>query len=47
MENGELPNDEELVGNMVRNICFENAKQYLGLELASASERSIERVTST
>ena len=47
MENGELPNDEELVGNMVRNICFENAKQYLGLELASASERSIEQVTST
>jgi len=28
----------------VRNICFENAKQYLGLELASASERSAEPV---
>ena len=36
MENGELPNDEQLIGNMVRNICFENAKQYLGLELAPA-----------
>jgi glucuronate isomerase len=46
MENGELPNDEQLVGNMVRNICFENAKQYLGLELASASERSAEPVAS-
>ena len=46
MENGELPNDEQLVGNMVRNICFENAKQYLGLELAPASERRAEPVTS-
>ncbi len=31
MENGELPNDEALVGNMVRNICFENAREFLGL----------------
>ena len=46
MEKGELPNDEQLVGNMVRNICFENAKQYLGLELASASERHTEPVAS-
>jgi glucuronate isomerase len=46
MENGELPNDEQLVGGMVRNICFENAKQYLGLELASTSERSAEPVAS-
>jgi len=29
---------------MVRNICFENAKQYLGLELAPASERRAEPV---
>ncbi len=34
MENGELPNDEKLVGGMIRNICFANAKEYLGLELA-------------
>jgi glucuronate isomerase len=33
MENGELPNDEGLVGGMVRNICFENARQFLGLEV--------------
>jgi glucuronate isomerase len=44
MERGELPNDEQLVGSMVRNICFENAKQYLGLELAPASERPAEPV---
>jgi glucuronate isomerase len=30
---GELPNDLELIGAMVRNICFDNARQYLGLAL--------------
>ena len=40
VERGELPNDESLLGNMVRNICFENARQYLGLELASSSARN-------
>ena len=33
VENGELPEDENLLGTMVRNICFENARRYLGLEL--------------
>ena len=33
MESGELPDDEALVGSMVQNICFANARQYLGLEL--------------
>jgi glucuronate isomerase len=33
VERGELPNDIALLGGMVRNICFANAKQYLGLEL--------------
>jgi hypothetical protein len=37
IENGELPNDEALVGGMVRKICFENARQFLGLELPSAA----------
>ena len=35
MEKGELPNDEALVGDMVRRICFQNARDYLGLELSS------------
>lgn len=35
MESGELPNDEKLVGEMVRRICFQNAREYLGLELPS------------
>jgi glucuronate isomerase len=32
-ENGELPNDEKLLGTVVQNICFENARQFLGLQL--------------
>jgi len=34
MESGKLPGDEGLVGGMVRNICFENARRFLGLEVA-------------
>jgi glucuronate isomerase len=32
VERGEIPMDEELLGNLVRGICFENAKNYFGLE---------------
>jgi glucuronate isomerase len=31
IQNGELPDDEALVGQMVRNICYRNAREYLGL----------------
>jgi len=31
---GEIPHDMELVGGMVKNICFANARGYFGLELA-------------
>ncbi|HUR56185.1 MAG TPA: glucuronate isomerase [Opitutaceae bacterium] len=34
MARGEVPNDFKLVGPMVRNICFGNARDYFGLELA-------------
>ncbi|MGB7439082.1 MAG: glucuronate isomerase [Candidatus Acidiferrum sp.] len=30
VENGELPNDEKLLGTMVQDICFRNAQEYLG-----------------
>lgn len=36
VENGQLPNDEKLLGAMVRNICFNNAREYLGLQLPPA-----------
>jgi glucuronate isomerase len=32
VERGELPMDEGLLGNLIRGICFENAKAYFGLE---------------
>ena len=36
MERGELPNDLELVGGMVKNICFANAREYFRLDLDAA-----------
>jgi glucuronate isomerase len=32
VERGEIPNDVGLLANLVRSICFENAKAYFGLE---------------
>ena len=29
IENGEIPDDEELVGPMIKNICYANAKNYM------------------
>ncbi len=31
IENGELPNDLDLVGGMVRDICYRNAEDYFGI----------------
>jgi glucuronate isomerase len=31
MESGDLPNDENLLGKMIRDICYANASHYLGL----------------
>ena len=33
MERGELPDDEAMVGKMVEDICFNNARRYLSLDL--------------
>lgn len=32
MENGELPNDVEWIGEIVKDICFRNANNYFGLK---------------
>jgi glucuronate isomerase len=32
VERGEIPSDQGLLGNLVRGVCFENAKAYFGLE---------------
>ena len=39
VENGELPHDMNLLGAMVREICFENARDFFGLELAEEYRR--------
>lgn len=40
VEKGELPDDEKLLGAMVRNICFDNARQFLGLELPPGTAKA-------
>ena len=39
MARGEMPSDYALVGGMVKNICFANARAYFGLELAPEFSR--------
>ncbi|HEX4002955.1 MAG TPA: glucuronate isomerase [Candidatus Acidoferrales bacterium] len=39
-ESGELPNDEQLLGEFIRNLCFENARRYLGLALPNEPQES-------
>ena len=33
VENGEIPDNDELTGSMIRNICYSNARHYLGLDV--------------
>ena len=33
VENGELPNEIELIGNTIADICYHNAKNYFGISL--------------
>ncbi len=37
IERGELPEREDLIGPMIEDICFGNARRYFGLELGAAS----------
>jgi hypothetical protein len=30
-----LPDDVELIGGMIRNICFNNAKEFFALEMTA------------
>jgi glucuronate isomerase len=39
VENGELPDDDMLLGPMIRNICYTNARQYLALPAPAAEPR--------
>jgi glucuronate isomerase len=40
VRSGLLPDDIDLLGNAVRNVCFFNARNYLGLPLGTLGEVS-------
>ena len=35
IEKGEIPREMEMVGEMVKRICFRNSVDYFGLEMGS------------
>ncbi|MHB8524901.1 MAG: glucuronate isomerase [Candidatus Acidiferrales bacterium] len=39
VEKGLLPKDEKLLGSMIRGICFENAREFLGLPVSLDSNQ--------
>ena len=41
IERGELPDSEELVGGMIRRICYQNAAEYLSLPMAEKAAAAI------
>ena len=40
VELGELPNDESLLGPLIRNLCHGNAKRYLALPDLKTAKRT-------
>jgi len=42
MERGQLPMDEELIGTMIANICFDNAANYLALPAVQPNSKPSE-----
>jgi glucuronate isomerase len=41
VERGELPNDDGLLGRLIQDICYRNAKQYLQLPTETTKMPSI------
>jgi len=33
VEAGEIPDDDAMVGGMIRNVCYGNAQRFLGLKV--------------
>jgi glucuronate isomerase len=46
VEQGELPDDEPLLGSMIRNICCSNARQYLALPPTNGNGEAHEHAVS-
>jgi glucuronate isomerase len=47
MENGELPNDIEWVGKVIKDICFNNAKNYFNWQQLDQTVQSKEKIIIT
>jgi len=45
IENGELPNDINWIGKIIRDICFYNAKNYFGWQQLEETARPKEKIT--
>ena len=43
IENGELPDDDELIGPMIRNICHNNARDYMAFPLKTTRATQVKR----
>jgi glucuronate isomerase len=41
IDRGEIPDDDDLVGPMIENICFHNACNYLGLDIPADAVAAI------
>ena len=41
VENGELPKDEALLGSMIRNICYQNARSYFAFPELPGGKKSM------
>jgi glucuronate isomerase len=39
IENGEIPADFDFIGGIVRNICFNNAKEYFGFKIPALRQK--------
>jgi glucuronate isomerase len=44
IENGEIPDDDTLLGPLIRNVCYGNARSYLGLDLMPSVSKTQPRV---
>jgi glucuronate isomerase len=47
VETGEVPDDDMLIGTMIRNICYGNARQYFGFPPADAKDSSAQSGSTT
>ena len=47
IENGEIPDDDMLIGTMIQNICYGNAKQYFAFPDASKAAKAAASGTTT